>query len=89
MFQAGQGTNYTMKAQRQRIPGTFKEWKEVQLAGPGPQEREGDQRRRCQLYIMQGLEHQASDLYCQGRECGRALKGEALFEKAHSLLCGK
>lgn len=41
MFQAGQGTNYTVKAQRQGIPGTFKEWKEVQLAKPGPQEREG------------------------------------------------
>lgn len=41
VFQAGQGTNYTVKAQRQGIPGTFKEWKEVQLAEPGPQERKG------------------------------------------------
>lgn len=37
--------NYTVKVQRGRFPGTFKGWEEVQLAGPGPPVREGDERK--------------------------------------------
>ena len=46
--------NYTMKAQRQRFPGTFKDLKEVQLAGVGPQarERERDKRRRPEKEVL-------------------------------------
>ena len=73
---SGRTGNYTVKVQRGRFPGAFKGWEEVQLAGPGPPVREGDERkglaREPQPQIAQGLDHAAVS-------CRRALMEKPRF----------
>lgn len=80
-----------MKVQRGRFPGTFKGWEEVQLAGPGPPVREGDERKGLEKGVPAsdhtGLEHAAVTCTASpGGELQEGRDGEAMFWTSPSLL---
>lgn len=76
-----------MKAQRQRFPGTFKDLKEVQLAGLEPQARERDKRRMAReggagLRSHRALNAKATCTVSPGGEPREGLEGESALPAA-------